>query len=114
VSKIFEGQSLYWALPDFMEKKKVSKKALKTLLKDSMREAIVKLELPAANKKVKKLIAKSAREIGEAFAQILKKENKKTKKHAKTLTYVENVLKGKSENSVKGKGSSKPKKTRVA
>jgi hypothetical protein len=85
----------------FMENKKVSKKALKTLLKDSMREAIGKLELPAANKKVKRLITRSSKLIATEFAGILKKENRKAKSRTKSLTYVEDVLKGKAEKKTK-------------
>lgn len=78
-----------------MENKKVSKKALKTLLSDSMREAIGRLQLPAPTKKVKKLISKSSKRIATEFAGILKKENRKAKETGNSLTYVEDVLKGK-------------------
>ncbi|MBT1704012.1 hypothetical protein [Chryseosolibacter indicus] len=80
-----------------MENKNVSKKALRTLLNDSMRDAIGRLQLPEPSKKVKKLINKSSKRIAVEFADILKKENKKAKQTAKTLTYVEDVLKGKKE-----------------
>lgn len=83
-----------------MENKKVSKKALKALLKDSMREAIGRLELPAPSRKVEKLISKSSKRIATEFKEILKKENKKTKK---SLTYVEDVLNGKNKKSKKSK-----------
>jgi hypothetical protein len=80
-----------------METKKISKKALKTLLNDSMREAISRLELPAPSKKVKKLIVKSSKALAAEFADLLKKEQKKIKKAEKSLTYVEDVLTGKRE-----------------
>lgn len=86
-----------------MEKKKVSKKALKTLLNDSMRDAIGRLELPEPTKKVKKLISKSSKLIASEFAVILKKANKKTKAAKKSLTYVEDVLKGNTKKSAKKK-----------
>jgi hypothetical protein len=84
-----------------MEKKKVSKKALTTLLRDSMREAIGRLELPEPTKKLKKLIGKSSKRIASGFAEILKKQNKKEKHVKKSLTYVEDVLKGKADNKAK-------------
>jgi hypothetical protein len=80
-----------------MEKKKVSKKALESLLNDSMREAIGHLELPKPTKKVKKLIDKSSRKLASEFASLLKKENKRTKEVETSLSYVEDVLKGKKE-----------------
>jgi hypothetical protein len=78
-----------------MEQTKVSKKALKSLLNDSMRVAIGNLELPKPTKKVKKLLFKSSKKLASEFAQILKKENRKAKKAEKAMTYVDDVLKGK-------------------
>ena len=78
-----------------MEKNKLSRKVLKGLLTDSMREAISKLELPKANKKVKKLIDRSSSKIASEFSQLLKRENKKAKKAEKSLVYIEDVLTGK-------------------
>ena len=78
-----------------MEKKKVSKKALKTLLNDSIRDAIGRLELPTPTKKVKKLISKSSKQLASEFAVLVKKELKKTRKAEDSLTYVEDVLTGK-------------------
>ena len=78
-----------------MEKNKLSRKVLKGLLTDSMREAISKLELPKANKKVKKLIDRSSGKIASEFSQLLKRENKKAKKAEKSLVYIEDVLTGK-------------------
>jgi hypothetical protein len=63
-----------------MENQKVSKKALKSLLTDSMSVAISNLELPKPTKKVKKLLDRSAKKLASAFAHILKKENRKAKK----------------------------------
>jgi hypothetical protein len=84
--------------------KKISKKALKSLLNDSMRVAIGNLELPEPTKKVKKLLDKSSKKLASEFASILKKESRKEKKDQKSLTYVDDVLKGK-----KGKKHKEPK-----
>jgi hypothetical protein len=78
-----------------MEKIKVSKRALKSLLTDSMREALGNLELPKPTKKVEKLLDKSSKRLAAAFVQILKKESRKIKKSESDLTYVEDVLNGK-------------------
>lgn len=92
-----------------MEKKKVSAKALKSLLNDSLRDAIKKLELPEPTKKLDKMIAKSSKKIASEFVDILKKEEKKAKKAEKSTAYVEDVLTGKKE-----KASKKVKKKAVA
>jgi hypothetical protein len=84
-----------------MEKMKVSKKALKSLLNDSLRDAIGRLELPQPTKKLDKLISKSSKKLASEFADILKKQNKKTKQAEKSLTYVEDVLKGKKNKKIK-------------
>jgi hypothetical protein len=78
-----------------MEKIKVSKKALISLLNDSMRDAIGNLELPKPSKKVKKLIDRSSKKLALEFVQILKKESRKAKKSEKALTYVDDILNGK-------------------
>jgi hypothetical protein len=78
-----------------MEKIRVSKKALKSLLSDSMRTAIGHLELPKPTKKVERLLDKSSKKLASEFAQILKKASRKARKAEKDLTYVEDVLKGK-------------------
>ena len=62
-----------------MEKKKVSKKALRSLLKDSVKQSIVSLELPEPNKKVKKLISRTAKKMANEFSYLLKKEFKRSK-----------------------------------
>jgi hypothetical protein len=94
-----------------MEKIKVSKKALQNLLNDSIGEAITKLELPLPTKKVKKLIYKSSSKIAVEFAGILKKQNKRALKAEKSLTFVEDVLKGKKNKKERG---SKSKKIQIA
>jgi hypothetical protein len=78
-----------------MEKIKTSKKALKSLLSDSMNVAIGNLELPKPTKKVKKLLDRSSKKLASEFVRIMKKESLKTKKAAKDLAYVDDVLKGK-------------------
>ena len=78
-----------------MERIKVSKKALKSLLSDSMNVAIGNLELPKPSKKVKKLLDRSSKKLASEFKRILKKENSKSKKAEKDLAYVDDVLNGK-------------------
>ena len=78
-----------------MEKSKVSKKALKSLLNDSMNVAIGNLELPKPSKKVIKLLDRSSKKLASEFKRILKKENSKSKKTEKDLAYVDDVLNGK-------------------
>jgi hypothetical protein len=75
--------------------KRISKKALKSLLTDSMNVALGNLQLPEPTKKVKKLIDKSSKKLATEFAAILKKEQRKSKKEERSLTYVDDVLKGK-------------------
>lgn len=89
-----------------MQNNKVSKKALKSLLNDSMREAIGRLELPEPTKKVKKLINKSSKRIASEFADLLKKQIKKAKEEEQALVYVEDMLSGK-------KGKKKSKKAKI-
>lgn len=67
-----------------MEKKKVSKKALRSLLKDSVQQSIVSLELPQPNKKVKKIINRSTKKMAIEFSQLLKKEFKRSAKKSRT------------------------------
>lgn len=86
-----------------METAKISRKALRELVSDSMREAIGKLELPKSSKRIKKLLDKSSRKIATEFSYLLKKEKKKKKKRQDSLTYVEDVL----ANKKKGKKKSK-------
>ena len=81
--------------PLVMEKIKVSKKALKSLLNDSMNVAIGNLELPKPSKKVKRLLDRSSKKLASEFKRILKKENSKAKKADKDLAYVDDVLNGK-------------------
>jgi hypothetical protein len=83
-----------------METKKISKKTLNSLLNDSMREVISNLELPKPTKKVQKVLDRSSKKLAAAFANVLKKQNKKAKKERKNLFFVEDVL-----NQKKGKKS---------
>jgi len=64
---------------DKKENKKVSKKALRSLLKDSVQRSIISLELPEPNKRVKKLISRTARKMASEFSHLLKKEFKRSK-----------------------------------
>lgn len=84
-----------------MENSKVSKKALKSLLNDSMRSAIGHLQLPKPTKKVKKLLDKSSKKLASEFVQILRKETRKAKKAERALTYVDDVLAGKKSKKMK-------------
>jgi hypothetical protein len=59
--------------------KRVSKKALRNLLKDSVQRSITSLELPEPNKKVKKLISRTAKKMANEFSSLLKKEMKRSK-----------------------------------
>ncbi|HWA35869.1 MAG TPA: hypothetical protein VG737_17120 [Cyclobacteriaceae bacterium] len=61
-----------------MEAKKVSKKALRTLLKDSLQQTIGHLELPKPNKKVKKIINRTTKKMAVEFSHLLKKEFKRS------------------------------------
>lgn len=66
-----------------MEKPKTNKKALKSLINDSMRDAIGRLELPEPSKKVEKLLYRNAKKLASAYADILKREEKKKRKASK-------------------------------
>lgn len=70
-----------------MEKITVSKKALRSLLKDSMEQTIGHLELPKPNKKVKKIINRTTRKMAAEFASLLRKEFKRTTKKAKSAVH---------------------------
>lgn len=69
------------------------------MVNGSMREALERLHLPNASRRVKKLLDKSSKKIAAEYAALLKREGKKQKKSkdpedAKELTYVEDVLIG--------------------
>jgi hypothetical protein len=68
-----------------METQKRSKKVLRNLINDSMRDAIRGLELPEPSSKVKKLLERSSKKLATVYAEILKKEEKKRKKADKLL-----------------------------
>jgi hypothetical protein len=68
-----------------MENKKTSKKALKTLISESMQEALRSLELPGPTKKVTKLLDRNSKRLANIYAHILKRENKKKKKAEKFM-----------------------------
>jgi hypothetical protein len=78
----------------FMETQKRSKKVLKNLINDSMREAISSLQLPEPSGKVKKLIDRSSKKLAGAFSELIKKEEKKRRKAEKML---ENAVNGESK-----------------
>lgn len=94
-----------------MENKKVSKKVLNTLLNDSMRTAISQLELPKPTKRVKKILDRSSKKMASAFAELLKKQNRKSKKEKKNLLFVEDVLQNKRQ---KKSNHKKPQNAAIA
>jgi len=59
--------------------KKVSRKALRNLLKDSVQQSIGSLSLPEPNKRVRKIISRTAKKMANEFSQLLKKEMKRSK-----------------------------------
>lgn len=69
----------------FMEKAKTSKKALKGLIEDSMKEAIGTLELPKPTKKVNKVLQRNSKKLASLFADMIRRENKKKKKAEKFM-----------------------------
>lgn len=83
-----------------MEKTKTSKKALRSLINDSMRSAIGHLELPEPSKKVKKLLDRNAKKLASVYADMLKREHRKKLKAEK---FMEAAVKGKSGKSKKSK-----------
>lgn len=83
-----------------MENKKTSKKALRSLISESMEEAIRTLELPQPGKKVKKLLQRNAKRLATVYAHVLKRENKKKKKAEK---FMEDAVNGKSKKGKKTK-----------
>jgi hypothetical protein len=68
-----------------MEKTKTSKKALKGLIADSMKDAIGTLELPKPTKKVNKLLQRNSKKLASLFADMIRRENKKKKKAEKFM-----------------------------
>lgn len=83
-----------------MENTKTSKKALRSLISESMEEAIKTLELPQPGKKVKKLINRNAKRLATVYADILKREHRKKKKAEK---FMEDAVNGKSKKEKKSK-----------
>jgi DNA integrity scanning protein DisA with diadenylate cyclase activity len=83
-----------------MEKTKTSKKALKSLIADSIKEAIGTLELPQPTKKVNKLLKRNSKKLASVFADMIRRENKKKKKAEK---FMEDAVKTKSKKEKKSK-----------
>jgi hypothetical protein len=83
-----------------MEKLKTSKKALRILIEDSMKDAIGTLELPQPTKKVNKLLQRNSRKLASVFADMIRRENKKKKKAEK---FMEDAVKSKSKKAKKSK-----------
>jgi microcompartment protein CcmL/EutN len=87
-----------------MKKTNTSKKALRSLINDSMQEVLSNLELPTPSKKVKKLLQRNAKKIASVYANILKREDKKKKKAEK---FAEDKVKSKSKKTKQVKASKK-------
>ena len=83
-----------------MEKTKTSKKALRSLIADSMKEAIGTLELPRPTKKVNKLLQRNSKKLASVFADMIRRENKKKQKAEK---FMEDAGKNKSKKEKKSK-----------
>lgn len=83
-----------------MEKLKTSKKALRILIEDSMKDAIGTLELPQPTKKVTKLLQRNSKKLASVFADMIRRENKKKKKAEK---FMEDAVKSKSKKVKKSK-----------
>lgn len=83
-----------------MEKSKTSKKALRSLINDSMQEAIAKLELPEPSKKVKKLLHRNSKKLATLFAHSIKRSDRKKRKAEK---FMEDAVGGKKERKGKKK-----------
>jgi len=83
-----------------MEKTKTSKKALRSLIADSMKEAIGTLELPRPTKKVNKLLQRNSKKLASIFADMIRRENKKKQKAEK---FMEDAGKNKSKKEKKSK-----------
>jgi hypothetical protein len=61
-------------------KKKVSKKALRALLQDSLVQTFKGLELPNPNKKVKKLVDRASKKLASHYASLIKRDLKRASK----------------------------------
>src|SRR5690606_22675894 len=68
-----------------MDDKKISKKELKSLFNDAMQEAIIKLELPAPTKKIKKVLNRQAKDLASEYKELLKAADKDKMKLEKFL-----------------------------
>lgn len=90
-----------------MDKTKTSKKALRSLINDSMQEAIRTLELPEPTKKVKKLLNRNAKRLASVYADTLKREFKKKQKAEK---FMEDATKGTAKKGKKKETKSEKKK----
>ena len=72
--------------------KQSSKKALRSLIEDSLQSALKNLALPEAGKKAKKVIRRDSKKLAAIFSDALKSETKKRKKAAQ---FMERAVKGK-------------------
>jgi hypothetical protein len=86
-----------------MDKIKISKKDITTLISESVNNTVGSIEKAKPGKKLKKLIGKSAKKIAGKVTNQLKRDAKKAKRVAKSLTVVEDVLNGKEKKPKKAK-----------
>jgi hypothetical protein len=86
-----------------METQKRTKKELKSVIGNSILEAISNLQLPEPSKKIKKLVDRSSKKLAATFSDLLKREEKRKKKAEKLL-----------KAAVNGTGKKKKKKLEAA
>src|SRR5690606_28211406 len=84
-SSFLQKDSIILGKHKIMDDKKISKKELKSLFNDAMQEAIIKLELPAPTKKIKKVLNRQAKELASEYKELLKAAAKDKMKLEKLL-----------------------------
>jgi hypothetical protein len=77
-----------------MEKKKVNKKDIGQLISESVNTTLGGIEKAKQGKKLKKLIAKSAKKIADRVAEQIKRDEKKQAKLSKQTKTLEGALAG--------------------
>lgn len=96
-----------------MEKVAINKKDIAVLITESVNNTLGSVEKAKTGKKLKKLIAKSAKKIAGRVADQLKRDAKRAKRINKSLVALENGLAGGKEKKKK-KVKTKAKKTEKA
>jgi hypothetical protein len=64
---------------------KKSKRVLRSLINESMKEAVSSLDLPEPSKKVNKVIDRCSKKIAGLYSHLLKREAKKKRKAEKAM-----------------------------